>query len=400
MSFHPGRLARIEEHLQRKYLATGRLPGAVAMIARHGEIDYRCTLGWADVECQLPLKEDSIFRIYSMTKPVASVALMMLVEEGRIALDDPVTRWIPEWKKLGVYVAGTHELGFQTRPLARPMLVVDLMRHTSGLTYGFQYRTNVDAAYRARGIGEAEKSGTLQDMIETLAGLPLEFSPGEAWNYSVATDVVGWLVQQVSGQKFEDFLAERLFGPLGMVDTGFHVRKGQEARLANCYQAAPGGGFTLQDDARTSAFLAPPSFVSGGGGLVSTAHDYLQFARMLLYGGTLGGQRYLSRKTVDLMRANHLPGGQDLPALSRSMFSEASYEGVGFGLGFAITGKSSLTLLPGSDGDMSWGGLASTYFWIDPEEDMIGLLMTQLMPSSTWPVRRELRTLAYAALDD
>lgn len=400
MSFHPARLARLEAHLAEKYIQPGRLAGTLTLIARHGEVEHLGLQGHADLERGVAMAEDTIFRIYSMTKPITSVALMMLLEEGRIALDEPVHKYIPAWKNLGVFTAGTHTIGFQTRPPSRPMLVVDLLRHTAGLTYGFQLRTNVDAAYRAHKIGEIEKAGTLEDMVNALAKLPLEFSPGEAWNYSVATDVVGWLVQIVSGQPFEQFLQQRLFGPLGMTDTGFHVPAGQAHRFASCYQPTKTGGLELQDDAQTSSFLQPASFISGGGGLVSTARDYLQFCRMMLHGGSLGGVRYLSRKTIDLMIANHLPGGVDLPALSRSLFSEAAYEGVGFGLGFAVSTNAARTLIPGSDGDHFWGGAASTFFWIDPEEDLIAIFMTQLIPSSTYPVRREIRTLTYAALDE
>jgi CubicO group peptidase (beta-lactamase class C family) len=216
----------------------------------------------------------------------------------------------------------------------------------------------------------------------------------------VATDVCGWLIEQISGQKFEDFLHDRLFAPLGMVDTGFHVREGQGHRLASCYQATPTGGLKLQDDCKTSDFLTAPSFVSGGGGLVSTAGDFMKFAQMVLNGGTANGHRYLGRKTLDLMAANHLPGNSSIAAMSKSLFSEAAYDGIGFGLGFSTTMRASQTLMPGSDGDLSWGGLASTYFWIDPEEDLIGILMTQVMPSSAYPIRRELRTMVYAALDD
>lgn len=400
LGFAPDRLARLDAHLAEKYIATRRLPCTLSLIARHGEIAHLGVQGLADVERGIPAREDTIFRIYSMTKPITSVALMMLVEEGKIALDDPVARYIPEWKHLGVFVAGTHKMGFQTRPCTRPMQVIDLLRHTAGLTYGFQLRTNVDEAYRREKIGEIEKAGTLEGMIQALAKMPLEFSPGDAWNYSVATDVLGWLVQVVSGQTFEDFLSDRIFKPLGMVDTGFHVRDGQAHRFAACYQPQRDGTITLQDDPTTSSFLKPANFISGGGGLVSTAQDYLQFCRMLANGGTLGGQRIISRKTLALMTANHLPGGVDLPAMSRSLFSEAAYDGVGFGLGFATSTASHKTLMPGSNGDYFWGGAASTFFWVDPEEDLIGIFMTQLIPSSTWPVRKEMRTMVYAALDD
>jgi CubicO group peptidase (beta-lactamase class C family) len=396
----PDRLARLDAMLAAQYLETRRLPCTLSLVARHGEIAHIGVQGLADVERGIPAREDTIFRIYSMTKPVTSVALMMLVERGLIALDDPVHNYIPEWKKLGVFVAGTHRTGFQTRQAAGPMQVVDLFRHTAGLTYGFQLRTNVDAAYRAEKIGEIEKAGTLEGMIQALAKLPLEFSPGEAWNYSVATDVLGWLVQVVSGRPFEQFLAEEIFQPLGMVDTGFHVREGQAHRFAACYQPKRDGTIELQDDPTTSAFLKPPSFISGGGGLVSTATDYLQFCRMLLNGGTLGGTRLISRKTLDLMTANHLPGDVAISAMSRSLFSEAAYDGVGFGLGFATTLARHKTLMPGSNRDYFWGGAASTFFWVDPEEDLIGIFMTQLIPSSTWPVRKQMRTMVYAAMDD
>ncbi len=400
LGFSPERLARIDRFLTEKYVAPGKLAGTLMMVARHGDIAHLGVTGHADLARGTPMAADTIFRIYSMTKPITSVALMMLVEEGKIALEDPVHRYIPEWKNLSVYAAGTHRTGFQTTPVKRPMQVVDLLRHTSGLTYGFQLRTNVDAAYRAHKIGEIEKAGTLADMIAALGKMPLEFSPGDAWNYSVATDVCGWLVQVVSGQTFEAFLDERLFVPLGMIDTGFHVREGQGHRFASCYQPTREGGIEVQDDAATSGFLTAPSFISGGGGLVSTAHDYLRFCRMLANGGTLDGRRYISRKTLDLMTANHLPGNASIAAMSKSLFSEAAYDGIGFGLGFATTMRASQTLMPGSDGDFFWGGAASTFFWIDPEEDLIGIFMTQLIPSSTYPVRRELRTMVYAALDD
>ena len=399
--FSSARLARMDAFLDEKYVRTNRLPGTLTMVARGGEIAHLGVTGMADVERGTALAADTIFRIYSMTKPLTSVALMMLVEEGKVALDDPVHRYIPAWQNLGVFEAGTHKLGYRTRPCTRPMQVVDLLRHTAGLTYGFQLRTNVDAGYRARKIGEIEKAGSLDDMIAGLAELPLEFSPGDAWNYSVATDVCGYLVQVIAGEKFEDFLSRRILQPLGMIDTGFHVRDGQAHRLAACYQPTRDGTIELQDDPATSSYLAPPTFVSGGGGLVSTAADYMKFAQMCLDGGrSASGERLIGRKTLDLMTANHLPGGKSLAELSVSMFSEVAYAGVGFGLGFAMVGDTASTLMPGSDGDYFWGGAASTFFWVDPAEDLACVFMTQLIPSSTYPVRREVRTMVYAALDD
>jgi CubicO group peptidase (beta-lactamase class C family) len=378
---------RIEAHLKHRYVDAGRFPGTQLLVYRRGKVVHNAVQGFADVERKAPRKDDT------------SVAFLMLFEEGRVALDEPVHKYIPEWKNLGVFQAGTAP-AFLTRPPSRPMLIVDLLRHTSGLTYGFQQRSNVDAAYREMKVGEVEKAGTLQSMIEDLAKLPLEFSPGEAWNYSVSTDVIGYLIGKISGKPFEQFLAERIFDPLGMNDTGFFVPPAKAHRLAACYSADGKGGMTLQDDPTESSFLSPPSLISGGGGLCSTAADYLTFCRALLGGGELGGVRLIGPKTLALMTSNHLPGGRDLTEMSRSLFSEATYAGVGFGLGVSVTMNPSQTLIPGSAGEYAWGGAASTAFWIDPAEEMIAIFMTQLLPSSSYPVRRELRTMVYAGITD
>jgi CubicO group peptidase (beta-lactamase class C family) len=390
------RLQHLDRFLQQKYLDTGKLPGALTLIERHGQIAHFSALGHMDVERKRPLAQDTIFRIYSMTKPLTSIALMMLVEEGRISLDDPVHRHIPQWRDLAVYEGGF--IGtFRTRRTSAPMRVIDLLRHTSGLTYGFQQRTNVDAAYRKLGLGEIPGGLPLDRMIEGLAKVPLEFSPGTVWNYSVSTDVVGYLVGKVAGEPFEQFLRKRILDPLGMADTDFCVPAAKASRFAACYAATPDGRMALQDDPQASAYLEAPAFVSGGGGLVSTAQDYLRFCRMLLNGGALDGVRIISPKTLELMTLNHLPGGKELPDLSVSLFSEATYAGVGFGLGFAVTLNPARALMPGSVGDFSWGGMASTYFWVDPREQLIVIFMTQLTPSATYPIRRELRTLVYSA---
>jgi CubicO group peptidase (beta-lactamase class C family) len=403
-------LDRLEDHLKRNYVDAGRFPGTQLLVYRRGKIVHATVQGFADLERKAPVKDDTIFRIYSMTKPITSVAFMMLVEQGRVAIDEPVHKYIPEWKNLGVFQAGTHP-AFLTRPPSRPMLIVDLLRHTSGLTYGFQQRSNVDAAYRENKIGEVIKAGTLQTMIEDLAKIPLEFSPGEAWNYSVSTDVIGYLVGLISGMPFEQFLKERIFNPLGMTDTDFFVPSDKAHRFAACYSADPKGGMTfhatdrkgtltLQDDPAKSSFLSPPSLISGGGGLCSTAADYLTFCRALLNGGELGGVRLLGPKTLKLMTTNHLPGGVDLPVMSRSLFSEASYNGIGFGLGFSVTMNPAQTLIAGSAGEYAWGGAATTSFFIDPAEELIAIFMTQVLPSSAYPVRRELRSMVYAAITD
>jgi CubicO group peptidase (beta-lactamase class C family) len=403
-------LDRLEQHLKLRYLDSGRFPGTQLLIYRRGKIVHSTVQGFADVERKMPVKDDTIYRIYSMTKPITSVAFMMLVEEGRVAIDEPVHKYIPEWKGLGVFQAGTAP-PFLTKPPSRPMLIVDLLRHTSGLTYGFQQRSNVDAAYREMKIGEVEKAGTLQSMIDDLAKMPLEFSPGEAWNYSVSTDVIGYLIGKIGCKPFEQFLKERIFEPLDMNDTDFFVPAGKAHRLAACYSADPQGGMTfhaadckggltLQDDPTKSSFLSPPSFISGGGGLCSTAADYLTFCRALLNGGELGGARLIGPKTLALMTSNHLPGGLDLPGMSRSLFSEATYNGIGFGLGFAVTMDPAQTLIAGSPGEFNWGGAATTSFFIDPAEELITIFMTQVIPSSAYPLRRELRTMVYAAITD
>jgi CubicO group peptidase (beta-lactamase class C family) len=403
-------LDRIEAHLKTRYVDAGRFPGTQLLIYRRGKVVHAKSQGFADLERKVPVKDDTIFRIYSMTKPITTVAFMMLFEEGRVALDEPVAKYIPEWKNLGVFVAGSTP-SFMTRPPSRPMLIVDLLRHTSGLTYGFQQRSNVDAAYREAKIGEVLKAGTLESMIADLAKIPLEFSPGEAWNYSVATDVIGYLVGKISGMPFEQFLKERIFNPLGMSDTDFHVPKEKAHRFAACYSADPPGKvtfhaaerkntLTLQDDPTTSSFLSPPSLISGGGGLCSTTADYLTFCRALVNGGEVGGVRLLGPKTLQLMTANHLPGGVDLPALSRSLFSEAAYNGIGFGLGFAVIMDPAKTLIPGTRGEFNWGGAATTSFWVDPAEELITIFMTQVLPSSAYPLRRELRTLVYSAITE
>jgi len=396
LGFSPERLERIDRFLQDKYVGPGRLPHAQLLLARGGEVVHQTVLGLQDPERDVKLSEDTVYRIYSMTKPVTSVALMSLVEEGLIALDDPVARYIPAWKDLGVFSAGTGP--YLTTPVARPMQVVDLLRHTSGLTYGFQNRTNVDAAYRKLKLENMHGEHDLATMIELMAKVPLEFSPGEAWNYSVATDVCGYLVQVVAGKPLDQVFQERIFDPLKMVDTGFHVRDDQRARFAACYDAAPGGKMKLQDDPQKSPYLAPPALLSGGGGLVSTAADYMRFSNMLLNRGELDGARILAPKTVDLMATNHLPGGGDLTEMSRSLFSESTNAGVGFGLGFAVVFDPPQTLIPCSLGEFYWGGAASTAFWVDPMEDITAVFMTQLLPSSTYPIRRELRTLVYSAL--
>jgi len=393
------RLARIDAHLRDRYIEPGKISGALALVARHGKIAHLSTLGHMELEQKRRLEEDAIFRIYSMTKPITSIATMMLYEKGLFQLRDPVHKFIPAFKQQGVFRMGNYPQFLTDRP-TRPMRVKDLLSHTSGLTYGFMHRTPVDAAYRKAGLEGVNSSGNLEETIEKIASLPLEFSPGEAWNYSMATDVLGYLVQVVSGKPFEQFLHEEIFEPLGMRDTGFFVPPDKQPRLPACYERRLGRKLALQDDPETSTYLAPPNFVSGGGGLVSTAADYLRFCEMLRRGGELDGARIVSRKTIELMTKNHLPGDVDLTQMAQGNFSETPYEGVGFGLGFSVNLGPARTGAVGSAGEYAWGGAASTAFWIDPVEDLVVIFLTQLLPSATYDFRAQLRAIVYGSLID
>ena len=393
-----GRLQRVDRFLDERYLQGGRFKGMQLLVSRDGQPVHFANFG--SMRDGQAVADDTLFRIASMTKPVTSVAFMQLVEEGKIALDDSVHRVIPEWKGLGVYDGGGGSAPFMCRPTAAPMRMVDLLRHTAGLTYSFQNRGNIDAAYRATKIEDWYGEHDLDSVVRTLAGIPLEFSPGEAWNYSVATDILGLVVQRIEGKGLDEVFRERVFGPLGMDDTFFQVPAAKLGRLADCYTMHPEKGAVMYDPGATSAWGRAPTQFSGGGGLVSTASDYHRFCAMLLNRGELDGARLLAPKTVALMTSNHLPGGADLASMSRSLFSEATNAGVGFGLGFAVTINVAPTLVPGSVGEFYWGGMFSTAFHIDPVERLIFIFMTQLSPSSTYPVRRELKTMIYSAITE
>jgi CubicO group peptidase (beta-lactamase class C family) len=402
------RLARLDRLMASRYVDGGHLPGLITQIYRRGELVHTGISGQMDIERGLAMREDTIFRIYSMSKPITSVALMMLVEEGLIGLDDAVHTYIPAWRDLGVYASGVATLlsnqppTFLTTRPERKMKVVDLVTHTAGLTYGFLMRTSVDAAYRKLKINDFQTPGGLDTMIEQLAGLPLEFSPGTAWNYSVSIDVMGYLVQKLSGLSFGEFLRTRLFEPLGMTDTAFYCPPEKLDRFASCYQPKPGGGLALQDDAQNSTYAAPPLLESGGGGLVSTTHDYMRFCRMMLQGGTLDGVRILSPKTVALFSLNHLEGGRELAQMAPpGAFSESGYNGIGFSIGCGVNIDVARTRLPGTVGEYFWGGAAATAFWIDPKEDLTVVFMTQVMGSDArLTLRRDLRTLVYSAITE
>ncbi len=399
LGFDPERLRRVDAFVKERYLDSGKFPHAQLLIARDGEIAHFSHQGPLRENGAAPVDERSLFRIASMTKPITSAAFMQLVEAGAVAVDTPVHHVLPELRGVGVYQAGGAGVPFVTRATTEPMRMLDLLRHTSGFTYGFQQRSNIDAAYREAKLGERDGGHDLQAFVAALARLPLEFPPGEAWNYSVSTDVIGAVIERVSGKPLDRYLAEHLFTPLGMHDTFFQVPADQVDRLADCHVwDSHQRERVMFDPGADSAWARPPALLSGGGGLVSTALDYHRFCQMCANGGTLDGVRVLGRKTLDLMRMNHLPNRADLSSMSRSLFSETQNAGTGFGLGFAVVQDVARTMMPGSVGEYYWGGMFSTAFFIDPVERLHAVFMTQLSPSSLYPIRRELKTMIYAAL--
>ena len=416
------RLSKIKKHITENYIDTNKYIGTITAIYKNDNIAFLDIQGMQDRERNIPLKRDSIFRIYSMTKPITSVAMMILYELGKFQIDDPVHKFIPSWKNLKVYKSGNYP-DFKTTDPLNVMTIKDLLSHQSGLTYGFQMKSEVDKAYREIGIGRMESlntNQTLTDMINTLKDVPLEFSPSTAWNYSVSTDVIGHLIEIISGKSFDEFLKENIFKKLNMNDTDFFVPKEKLNRFTANYlfnmgePMDPSGALPLRkvdrhsiesgnpiliDDPQMSLYHRKPSFLSGGGGLVSTLDDYMNFATMLLNNGMFKDQQILSKKTIDLMTSNHLAGNKDLISSSHAdTASETTLAGVGFGLGFQILINPAKNQINSSIGEYGWVGAASTTFWIDPSENLITIFLTQLIPSTTYNIRRELRTLVYSSL--
>jgi CubicO group peptidase (beta-lactamase class C family) len=392
------RLERITEHFEAKYVTPGKLAGCQIAVVRGGHLAYHRSLGLMDRERQRPMEDDAIFRIYSMTKPIASVALMQLYERGMFQLTDPVHRYIPEWRNLQVGQVQPDGSLTMVKP-ERPMNVRDVLMHMTGLAGGLFPGHPIDDAF-ATARQAVQKGLTLEGVTALLAEHPLKFAPGTHWNYGLSTDIVGRLVEILSGDRFDDYLRREIFEPLEMADTGFSVPAHSAGRLAALYQFQPGASPVLQEDPEKSRYLRQPSYLSGAGGLVSTTGDYIAFCRMLLNGGHLDGRRVLGRKTLELMTCNHLPGGLTLADLAVGGFGEAGFDGVGFGLGFAVGQGPAATAMAGSAGEFYWGGAASTAFWIDPAEDFFTVFMTQLFPSVAYPIRAELRALVNQAIDD
>jgi CubicO group peptidase (beta-lactamase class C family) len=402
--FDAARLARIEAFLERDYVGPGRFPGADVLVARDGVPVYRATMGRMR-EDGTPWATDAICRIASMTKPIVSLAFMMLIEEGRVALGDPVTTVVPEFADLRLYAGGGGDEPFVPGPRASTMTMADLLSHRAGFTYGIQNRDNIDAAYRkGRLDGHPSLAGN-DAFIEALAKVPLAFDPGSAWMYSVAVDVLGVIVSRLSGQSLGAFLKERIFDPLGMVDTAFHCSADRAHRLVDAWMHQPGKTPRLFDAAEKSGVLREPRFESGGGGLVSTTADYHRFCRMLVGGGAADGVRLISPVTLRLMTANHLcdPASGlsvDLPRVARGLFADRGQAGTGFGLGFAVTLDPARQQTPGTAGEFYWSGIFSTKFFIDPVERISMVFMTQIFPSVVFPIRDQLKTLIYAALSE
>jgi CubicO group peptidase (beta-lactamase class C family) len=405
VGFDPGRLARVDRRLAR-WVDDGQLPGFLVTVARRGRLVHVGRAGARNVEEGLPVEADTRWRIYSMTKPITSVAAMMLYEEGAFQLSDPIARWLPEFAETRVYAGGS-ALKPVTAPQTEPIRVWHLLTHTSGLTYGFHHNHPVDAVYRAAGHEWSTPAGAdSAEVCRQWAAMPLVFQPGSEWNYGVSTDVLGRLVEVLSGQPLDEFFQQRIFAPLGMTDTSFGLREDDDpeslARLYTVVPGPPGGPATgiAPLDAMGAGASTQPAFLSGGGGLISTAGDYLRFIELLRRGGAYDGGRLLGPRTIAHMTRNHLPGGADLEAFGRPLFAETPMRGVGFGLGFSMVIDPARYGVLASAGDYSWGGAASTAFYVDPVEDVTVGFYTQLLPSSALPIRNFLRQLVNQAIVD
>ena len=400
LGFDRARLQAMPDYFN-SYLDKEKFAGMSILVAREGKIAQLSHRGTMGFERDDPLGDSAIFRIYSMTKPITSVAIMQLYEQARLLLTDPITKFIPAFKDVKVFDKGTPS-DYSVRDPERMITLHDLLTHQSGLTYDFMLEHPVDAIYRNNKINGArsEKLDTA-GLCAKLAEMPLLFSPGTAWNYSVATDVLGHIVELVSGQSLDAYFKEHILDPLGMHDTFFHIPDDKRHRLMNNYAYDPIKRTTsLVDSPEKTIYRPGREFLSGGGGLLSTMTDYFRFADMLRRGGSsAAGVKILSRKTVEKMCANQLPHNRTLEEHGFGEFTEVAYPGTGFGLGLSTVIEAGVTVSTNSVGNTSWGGLASTIFWNDPVEDMTVIMMTQLMPASTYPLRPQVAQLVYGALE-
>jgi CubicO group peptidase (beta-lactamase class C family) len=394
----PDRLARIRPWMER-YVTSGRLPWAMAAVTRHGQVAYWDQVGLADAESGRAIEPDAICRIYSMSKPVTAVAALQLYEHGLFQLDDPVGAYIPAFNDMVVRTDETDGV-METQPASRPISIHDLFTHTSGLTYGFSGGDALARLYAEKGLDFDSHDGTLAEVCARLGEAPLDHHPGARWTYGVSIDVLGHLVEVLSGQSFDRYLHENIFDPLGMADTFFEVPANRLDRFVPCYERTDGDRIARCDGTGDSPFASGVTCFSGGGGLLSTMHDYLCFADMLRGGGERDGARILGRRTVEYMATNHMPDDGDLTTMGQATFSETSYAGIGFGLGVSVVLDPAAAQTMSSPGEFAWGGMASTAFWVDPAEDMAVVFLTQLIPSGSYPIRRELRVLVNQALVD
>jgi CubicO group peptidase (beta-lactamase class C family) len=384
------------------YVDSGKLPGCMTLVARHGQVAYLDSRGMADEAAGRPIAPDDIFRIYSMSKPIVSAAAMALYEEGLFQLDDPVARYLPEFGDGQLWLDG-EGADMKTEPVGDAMQVWHLMTHTSGLVYGNREDGAVGAAYRAAGVdfSGSRNAGTLEDMTKRLAAMPLRWRPGTRWEYSVSTDALGRFIEAVAGAPLDEVLHTRIFEPLGMDDTYFQLPAEKADRLTSLFtKQADGSRIETDPASAASSWVKPVTLFSGGGGLVSTASDYLKFCEMLRGLGAYEGTRVLGRKTTEYMMRNHLPGNADLTSMGQPVFSETAYDGIGFSLAGSVVIDAAKAKALCSEGEFAWGGVASTGFWVDRVEGVVAIFMTQLMPSSSYPIRRELRSLVYQAITE
>lgn len=392
------RLARLDHHFQR-YIDDGRLPGWHIAVARRGKVVHSTVAGQRDIANGLPVETDTIWRIFSMTKPITAVLALQLWEEGLFELNDPVHQYIPSFKNTKVWRAGSVNAPV-LEPVTETMRLWQLFAHTSGLTYGFMYGHPVDHLYRNAGFEWGTPGDNLEDMCNHLAALPLLFQPGTEWNYSMGLDVLGRVLEVISGQPLDELMRTRLLEPLGMHETTWHVPEANHSRVGVLYTAHPVDRTAMPLPGLGDAGLQPPKVFGGGGGLQSTAYDYHRFTQMLANGGELDGVRILSPRTVKYMASNHLPNNADLTAFGRPLFAETTFDGVGFGLGVSVTIDPVKGRVPGNAGEFAWGGAASTAFWVDPVDDLTVSFFTQLLPSSVHPIRSQLKQLVYQAMLD
>ena len=406
LGFDSEKLSYIPNYFS-SYIDKGKLPNITLLVARNNEIAHLSSQGYSSVESKKPIQNNSIYRFYSMTKPITSVAIMMLYEKGLLRLEHEVSRYLPEFKDVKVWDEGTID-NYKVRSPSQPMLIKDLLTHTSGLTYGFMTGHPVIKLYNTSGIASAKNPETkkemdLEEFSHTASSLPLLFDPGSKWHYSISIDILGRVIEVISGDTFDNFLKKYIFNPLNMVDTDFFVPEEKHERFVDCYQelvSKTGNKLKRCFNGGEDIYSKPRNFLSGGGGLCSTLADYANFCQMLLNNGSFLGQQILSPITVNYMRRNHLPNNQTMRDMGDDSFSEVMYDGAGFGLGFSPLIDSVKSLSPVSEGSISWGGMASTFFWVDPKENFFAILLTQLIPSGRYPIRAQTQTLVYSALKD